>query len=130
MADLSDIVQADMYLGGRYEVDVTRVVVSNSRPGDTFVDIGANIGYYTYIAGSIVGHHGGVHSFEPIPEIFSLLETNLKLNSLTSGWLNQAAIFDEEGVLEIFLPQTDILGSGSFVKTPIIPGTSIHSRSI
>ena len=47
---------------------------------DVFVDIGANIGSYTVLAGSVVG--ANCISIEPIPSTFSYLLENVKLNKI------------------------------------------------
>jgi FkbM family methyltransferase len=46
------------------------------KEGDTFVDIGANLGYYTLLAAALVGEKGSVHTFEPTPRTFKTLEMN------------------------------------------------------
>lgn len=46
------------------------------RPGDTFVDVGANIGYYTRMGSRIVGSGGRVLAFEPSPAAYKLLVRN------------------------------------------------------
>ncbi len=50
------------------------------REGDTFVDIGANIGSYTILACAARGAWG--YSFEPIPSTFERLDENLRINKL------------------------------------------------
>lgn len=60
----------------------TSLVQAALRRGGVFVDVGANIGYFTVVAASIVGHNGKVFAFEPDPENFSLLHKNCELNSL------------------------------------------------
>jgi FkbM family methyltransferase len=40
--------------------------------GDVFIDVGSNIGKYSFEAGKIVGHSGVVYSFEPNVEICNL----------------------------------------------------------
>ena len=47
-------------------------------PGDTVLDIGANIGVYTRFCSEFVGPTGQVHSLEPIPETFSYLARNVR----------------------------------------------------
>ena len=49
--------------------------------GDTFIDIGANIGYLSMIGANIVGKDGAVHAFEPVPHYFKILEKLAKMNS-------------------------------------------------
>ena len=43
------------------------------KPGDIFVDAGANVGIYSAIAASLVGPEGEVHAFEPTPDNFERL---------------------------------------------------------
>jgi FkbM family methyltransferase len=49
----------------RYEPEVTAAVRSLLRPGGTFVDVGANIGWFSLLAASIVGPSGSVLAVEP-----------------------------------------------------------------
>lgn len=51
------------------------------RPDDLFVDIGANVGSYTILAGASAG--ANVIAFEPVPETFEKLKTNIILNNLS-----------------------------------------------
>ena len=50
------------------------------RQKDLFVDVGANIGAYTVLAGEAIGSR--VICFEPIPSTFSRLVANLGINHL------------------------------------------------
>lgn len=49
---------------------------SHLRAGDTFWDVGANIGWFSLLASKIVGSNGEVFSFEPAPDVFNLLSAN------------------------------------------------------
>ena len=48
--------------------------------GMKYLEIGANIGYFTVLASTLVGTTGRVHAFEPDPTAFSLLKINCRLN--------------------------------------------------
>jgi FkbM family methyltransferase len=50
------------------------------RPGDLFVDVGANLGSYTVLACSAKGANG--IAFEPVPESFDRLVQNVRLNNI------------------------------------------------
>jgi FkbM family methyltransferase len=50
------------------------------RPGDLFLDVGANVGSYTILAGGAV--KARVISVEPVPSTFKHLQTNIRLNGL------------------------------------------------
>ena len=59
---------------GQYEPCQTQLIKDNLREGEVFIDLGANIGYFTLIASKIVGPKGHVYAFEPNPVIFSILK--------------------------------------------------------
>ncbi len=67
---------------GPYEKGSIRAFQKRVREGMVVIDIGANIGIYSMIAGSIVGESGQVFSFEPTPEIYDILNRNLILNDI------------------------------------------------
>lgn len=54
------------------------------KPGQTFVDCGANIGLWTIVAASVVGSIGKVYAFEPNPSTFEKLSRNISLGN--SEW--------------------------------------------
>ncbi|CAN5782061.1 hypothetical protein BH11BAC4_BH11BAC4_11690 [soil metagenome] len=72
-----DNVSTALYLNGCFEADDTKAMIESLNEGDTFIDIGAHIGYYSIIAHKMVGNEGHVISFEPTPSTFSLLVKNL-----------------------------------------------------
>ena len=68
------------------------------RPGDTFADIGANVGSYTVLASAAVG--ASTVAFEPTPETFAWLQRNLALNHLEGlVTAHQAAAGAEQGTV-------------------------------
>jgi FkbM family methyltransferase len=68
-------------LGGYWEIFVDDILCALARPGDTFVDVGANMGYYTVKIGGRVGPEGKVYSFEPNPHMFDFLSDNIMINA-------------------------------------------------
>ncbi len=67
-------------------------------PGETFVDVGANLGYFTVIAAEAVGRSGRVFAFEPEPDNFALLTRNLALNGFHHATCHKTAVSDREGL--------------------------------
>jgi FkbM family methyltransferase len=65
---------------GLHEVRDMSFVLHLLRPGDHFLDVGANVGSYTVLAGGAVGAR--VTSVEPIPQTFAHLARNVALNDL------------------------------------------------
>jgi FkbM family methyltransferase len=84
-------------LTGRWEPFVTRFVLDTLRPGDTFIDVGANIGYYSLLASRLVGVNGRVYSIEGSPSIFQRLSENVRRNHVTNATLIHAIVSDKEG---------------------------------
>ena len=63
-----------------YEPHVTDAIVKHLKSGEVFLDIGANIGYFTLLAASIVQDGGKVISFEPNPQNLQLLYSSIVEN--------------------------------------------------
>jgi FkbM family methyltransferase len=72
-----------------FEIDLLRNFL---KPGDRVIDVGANIGTHTIAFANIVGPTGKVIAFEPQPELFGLLVTNVTLNCLTNVRAEQFAV--------------------------------------
>ena len=63
-----------------YEPDITALLKRWLKPGMTFVDIGANIGYFSLLTATLIGEQGQVFSFEPAPGNIALLEKSISEN--------------------------------------------------
>jgi len=101
--DLSDFIQRSVY-AGLYEVDDVSWFRTVLQPGMTFVDVGANIGYYTALGASVVGNRGRVFAFEPDPFAFARLDRFVKLNRLSQVECKPIALSDREQQLTLFVP--------------------------
>jgi precorrin-6B methylase 2 len=86
------IVGTGILVNGFHETHTVRVVERVLKTGMTFIDVGANVGQYTLLASGLVGSRGSVHSFEPEPRAFRILEENVSLNRLTNVSLTQCAV--------------------------------------
>jgi FkbM family methyltransferase len=67
-----------------FEPHVTQVIKTKLFKGATFVDIGANVGYYTVLGAKEVGPEGTVVAYEPFQPNVSLLYMNVKANNLSN----------------------------------------------
>jgi FkbM family methyltransferase len=94
--DLSDFIQRHIYAGS-YERLETQRVRGILRPGMTFVDIGANVGYYTALAASAVGPEGRVLAFEPSRYAFPRLQRMIAANHLSSVTVFACGLADTPG---------------------------------
>jgi FkbM family methyltransferase len=89
--------------GGREELE-TEIIRRELKPGMTVVDLGANIGYYTLLAASIVGPSGKIYAIEPFPDNFGLLRRNIEVNGYESVVETvQGAISNRVGTARLYL---------------------------
>ena len=93
------------YLIPRREGDVEEFIRSYLRNGSVFVDVGANIGYYTLIASKLVGSQGRVYSVEPIPSTAMILRANVRLNDCSNVAIYEAAAWSSRGALTLRMPK-------------------------
>jgi len=102
--DLRDDAQRLMFLD-LYESGLRSRVLPQLLTGDTFVDVGANVGFWSIPAARSVGSGGRVISFEPNPWAVERFKRNVALNShagLAPIDLVDAALGAEPGKLELF----------------------------
>jgi FkbM family methyltransferase len=103
--DLADWIQRNMYLGS-YEQPQTSRILAHLRPGMTFVDVGANVGYYTAMASSIVGA-GRIFAYEPNPYSFQRLTGWIQANQAKNITAVCAALGGEEGAITTHFAEGD-----------------------
>lgn len=122
---LPDLIQARIYFFGFWEPNLTHFIRSSLRPGDSFVDVGANVGYFSLLASSIVGARGKVFSVEASPSIYRKLEQNIALNKCGNIQSFNVAASDVEGMLSIYLGNADNLGATTTVASVADKGAQV-----
>lgn len=117
---------------GLYELDTLRAFRKVLRPGGWFVDGGANIGYFTMLAGRMVGPEGKVDAFEPDPGNRVRLESHLAQNPLTNVRVHPMAVWDRSETISMTHPTTDDFNhgmSGGYVD-PNVAGERYDVRGV
>jgi FkbM family methyltransferase len=100
---LDDHLQRLMYMDILHH-DWLPILPALLRPGGSFLDIGANIGYFSLIAAGLVGAGGRVVAVEPIPRTSALLRANIALNGFTQVRVESYALGAAAGMIELHLP--------------------------
>ncbi len=85
-----------------------------------FIDIGANIGWYTMVAGHVLAGRGHVHSFEPDPAHVAKLRANVALNRLGNVTVNGWALSDHAGSASLHLNNSN-RGDNSLFPAEVRP---------
>jgi FkbM family methyltransferase len=91
---IDDLLQGYLYLFGLWEPNISHWVRRTLQPGDTFVDVGANIGYFTVLASDRVAAHGGVVAIEASPAFTEAMRANVALNGCGNVRIVNAAVSD------------------------------------
>lgn len=81
----------------------TEILQRHLKAGMTFVDLGANVGFYTFLARSKVEQDGRVFAFEPFPRNAELIRASIKENSFKNVTLVEAAVSDIKGKATFYL---------------------------
>ena len=118
----STIFSRHLYKYGAWEAEQTNWVISNFKDlsSPTFVDVGANFGWYTCLFSKLAKNCGEVISIEPSPDNLYFLEKNISLNELNNISLKKMAVGKSKTKLDLYLAKSDNPGAHSLIKdTPL-----------
>ena len=113
-----------LFFAGAWQPALTHWLVHRLQPGDIFVDVGANTGFFTLLAGSLVGERGGVVAIEASEQTMQKLCENVALNDGPCGLARRVrtvtlAASDRAGELLLYenqrepLYSTTVAGAGA-----------------
>lgn len=109
-----------------YEPNIGAIITALLRPGDTFFDVGANIGYHTLGAAATGAH---VYAFEPVPRLRHRLAGNLRLNGLERRVIvSELALSNRSGPAAFYLAKR--LDDGSHSLIPGVPSQSVEQITV
>jgi FkbM family methyltransferase len=98
---LSDEIDAEIFLFGVYDPVTTAVLSDLLRNASLFVDVGANIGFFSLLAQCVMPPDGQVLAFEPNPRTRERLERNLLLNGAGNVVVRAVALGEVAGAAEV-----------------------------
>jgi FkbM family methyltransferase len=98
------------------------------KPGDIFVDVGANIGLFSLIAALRVGYLGKVYAFEPAKVTYERLQKNVVLNGFRNVQCLHSALSDKPGQFPFYVSEEGFDAWNSFARP--IAGTSFSKELI
>lgn len=110
-----DAIDNELYQYGAYEAGTLQIIEECLEEGDIFIDVGANIGLMSLLGATRVGRRGSVYAFEPAPDIFNLLQTNISINHLSNVYASNFGLGSSKGRGSIY-KYHDNRGMTSFVK--------------
>jgi FkbM family methyltransferase len=97
--DIREAVGSSIFIHGAYEPELSSFFYRFLQPGQTFVDIGAHVGYFSLLAAARVGEQGRVVSLEPCERTF----WRLTKNTQSSKWVqrHRVAAWESETLLTL-----------------------------
>ncbi len=113
-----------------WQRQLTQFIAQVLRPGDVFVDIGANLGYFTLVAANAVGRSGCVHAFEPEPRNFALLQRNVVLNSFSHVACHQMAIGARSSAATLHLSGANLGAHSLMDKQDLGDGITVPLKTL
>lgn len=102
-----------IYYWGDYDRKITWICRRLLRPGDCFLDFGANFGEVGMFAAKFVGPTGEVHIVEPQPELARFIKFSAELNGFSHVHVHEVGLSTEDGELQLNVP-TGNSGAASF----------------
>ncbi len=99
--------------GTEAELKLARFLVANLKPKDVFYDVGANYGFFTYLASELCKE---VHSFEPIPSLAEVVAENSKEYKVQ---VNSIALSDIKGTAQLHTSESTGLSTLNAAATTI-----------
>ena len=103
------------------------------RPGDFFVDAGANIGIYTVLASRLVGGNGRVLAIEMMPETAAILRRHIECNACCNTRIVEQALADRTGDAVTARVVAGHHGQASIVRTDYdgsVSESTVHTTTL
>jgi FkbM family methyltransferase len=120
-----DIIQRYVYYFGVWEPNLSHFIARTLRPGDTFIDVGANIGYFSVLAAHLVGARGRSIAIEASPAIFRELERNIALNPQLMVQAHNVAATSAPGTVCLYESPMKNRGETSLVGEAVQGGVPV-----
>jgi FkbM family methyltransferase len=113
----ADFLFRNVYYFGVWDPQLTDWIRRSLKPGDTFIDVGANIGYFSLLATRLVGPSGRVIAIEASPQICEMLRANIEANGVRNIEVHNCAVTDVPQRVTVYKSAESNLG-----LTTILPG--------
>ena len=115
-ADPVTLLGANLQESGVYEPEMTRLITALLRSHDTFIDVGANEGYFSVLA-ALVANEGKVFSIEPQITLRPVIGKNFRLNGIVNADVENVALSDAVSEATLYL-RTSINNGASRIDVP------------
>ena len=127
--DTASWIEWNLFFWGAYDARLRDFLGTSLAPGDTAVDVGANIGVHTLAMARAVGS-GRVVACEPSPPVLERLRANLDLNGYAHVTVAPVAVSDQPGEVSLALPGAGESNQGTARVTREPGGTTVNVPAV
>jgi len=92
---------------GLYEAETSSWLMEEIKDGMTFVDIGANAGYFTLLGSKCTGTNGVTVAFEPVPASADIIRSHLEANRISNVKVEEMVISSANGELDYTIEENN-----------------------
>jgi FkbM family methyltransferase len=110
-----------------WEPHVTRYLRQQLRRSHVFLDVGANLGYFTVLCAPLVER---VVAFEPVVRTYDYCKANVEMNGLTNVDLRRCALWCEDTTLQIRTDSSSVMTASVVPEGQAPPSESIDAVSL
>jgi len=95
--DLRSAIGRGLFIQKEFDPGFFRPIEKALGPGRTYLDLGANVGFYALLARDIVGETGRVYAFEVDERALRCLSKTVRSRGITNLHVNKAAVGRRNG---------------------------------
>jgi FkbM family methyltransferase len=110
------------YVLGTYEPEFFQVLKHHLQPGDTCVDVGGHLGYYSMLMARLVGPGGRVITFEPVQENLAVLQENIAMNHMENVRLVNTALGRHSGTMTLIRSEAETMSATPSIRAYAVEG--------
>jgi FkbM family methyltransferase len=109
----NDFIGRAIYFFGDVDPKITKLLQALLDPGDSLIDVGANVGIVSFQCIPFVGPNGRVIAVEPQPACVELLQESIRLNQIANLEVHRIALSDRPGQAMLHLEDASNLGTAT-----------------
>lgn len=128
---IADRIQRRMFIKKSHEPETEFHMQNNFLKAKTFLDIGANVGYFTMMAKAI-NPNMKIYSFEPNPNNVGQIKKNIQINDFSNIEVSSLCVSDAKGSVSFSVPPVNESGWGRITNNhlPLENFTTIRAEAI